>query len=369
MRSGAWALRCNACQIDVSLLGPTPTSSQGAATIARYYPPTRAAILRDKALLLLCVAVFGILITPTFLFVVSNDTAQRAAIIGVVAGIVAGVLFKTSRQVLACVVSLSIGAVLAIKPFVRPAMVEGRELSLSAETHLYFLIPGLLLLAIGAGMLPYAQNPPQAPPEISKALRIATGVALVVGGFVGQWAFGGPAVSDVLKQYEPQGAAMRKEFIQFAKSLPADGQAQPLEAKLDPVPVWKEGQPNQNNIEILLVEQLWNPDSTPKGRNLYLSDELLHSVQWTGPTNPMATSVMGERAGDFPERLTHAFGLPWLAAYRIGNFGLEVFVYDVRNDKLVAAVQTRGTVGELTRDRQLVLDTLARATGGTFQLR
>lgn len=45
------------------------------------------------------------------------------------------------------------GAALALKPVLRPVMAgEGRPFGLTSETHLYFLVPGLLLLATGLWM-------------------------------------------------------------------------------------------------------------------------------------------------------------------------------------------------------------------------
>jgi hypothetical protein len=67
--------------------------------------------------------------------------------------------------------------------------------------------------------------------------------------------------------------------------------------------------------------------------------------------------------------MAHAFGLPWLAAYRAGNAGLEIFVFDLRTGKLAAATVVTGTVGDFSKDRKFVVDTLIRITGGTFTMK
>lgn len=78
---------------------------------------------------------------------------------------------------------------------------------------------------------------------------------------------------------------------------------------------------------------------------------------------------MGDQAGDFGERMNRAFGVPWLAAYRSGASGIDIFVYDLRTSTLVVATTARNSLGVYERDRQLVVDTLAKATGGKFQLK
>lgn len=363
MPPNAWAMRCTFCQVDVSLLG----STQG--TGSRPVPPTKGALIRGKVALPLATGLFGVLVLPTAYFLDRNDMTDRAVVVAIAASILALILYYTQRRVLACILAISVAIVLVAKPFVRPVMHEGQAFSLTSETHHYFLFPGLVMLGVFGWLLVSSIVRRDSRAGDSTLLRFIAVVMFAIGVFGGHLAFGGPTVSDVIKQYEPQGTAMRKQFFQLAKSLPSTGQVLPQEAKLDPAPVWHEGRSQENNIEIVMVEELWNPEETQTTRNLYLSDDLMHCVRWTGPKNPMSSSVMGERAGVFSDRMAHAFGLPWLAAYRRGNAGTEIFVFDLRTGKLAAATVTTGTVGEYSRDRKFVLDTLARITGGTFTLK
>ena len=304
---------------------------------------------------------------PTVYFLDRNDTTDRAAIIGVAASILAFILYGTGRKLLACIFAMLVATVLFAKPFVRPVMYDGHPSSLNSETHYYFLIPGIGMLMVFGWLLPSAIADRNSAGD-SKILRIIAGAFFVAGLVGGYLSFGGPTVRDVLKQYEPQGAAMRKQFFKLASTMPTAGELKPLEAKLIPAPVWHEGQRDKNNIEIVMAEELWNPEQSPQGRNLYLSDELMYCVRWTGPKNPMSSTIMGDRAGDFPERMNRAFGLPWLAAYRPSNAGLEVYVFDLRNGGIVAATIVK-TLGDYSQDRKMVLEALAKTTGGTFELK
>lgn len=369
VRPGAWAVRCNFCEVDVSLLGPSPQPNRDASLGPVPPPPSPAAIRRRKALLPICTGLFGVLAMPTAYFLDRNDKTDRAAAIAVVASILAFVLYGTGRRLWACFLALPVGIVLLAKPFVRPVLYDGRPHSLNSETHYYFLIPGIAMLAVFGLLCVGILERREFAAQDSVRLRVVAGAFFIAGLVGGHFAFGGPTIADALKLYESQGIAMRKQLFNFAKSLPAVGEVVPQESKLDPTPVWLEGQREKNNIEIVMVEELWNPDESPKGRNLYLSDELMHGVRWTGPKNPMSSSVMGDQAGDFAKRMNRAFGLPWIAAYRPGKAGIEVFVYDLRAGRLAIATIAKGTLGDYERDRKVVLEALAKATGGTFQLK
>lgn len=367
----AWAVRCDFCKVDVSLLGVGPQTAHAPVLQVPIpaAPPSAAAIFLRKAWLPICSATFGVIFLPTFYFLDRNDTTDRAVVIAVVASIAAFVLHGTGRRIVACVLAMIVGLVLLAKPFVRPVVWDNHTLSLDSETHYYFLIPGIAMLGVFGLMLLLAFEQRTSESKDSRVLRIFASVVFVVGIVLGHLTFGGPTVRDVMTQYESQGAAMRKQFIKLAAKLPGVGDVKPRESKLEPAPVWIEGQPKGNNIEIVTVEELWNPDDSPNTRNLYLSDDLVNCVRWTGPKNPMSSTVMGDRAGDFSERMARAFGLPWIAAYRSGTTGIEIFVFDMRSQSIAAATIAKGTSGDFTQDRKLVLDALTKATGGTFRLK
>lgn len=365
---GAWAVRCNFCKVDVSLLGPSQQPIRGSSNVAPAAPspPSPGAIFRRKVILPIATAIFGILALPAFYFLDRNDMTDRAAIMAVVASTLAFVLYGTGRRLLACLLAVPIGSVLLAKPFVRPVMYDGHALSLNSETHFYFLIPGIAMFGVFGLMLVAQFERREFASEDSVLLRAIAAGTFVAGVVLGHFAFGGPTVRDVITQYQPQGATLRQKLYKIALRLPPSGQFEVQEVKLDPAPKWVEGRAAESNIDILTVAELLDPDTRPEGRNFYLSNDLSYCLQWTGPKNPMSSSVMGDRAGDFPARMEHALGLPWVAGYRPGKTGIDIFVIDMRAERVVISTVATGTVGDMTKDRQIVIDALARATGGTF---
>lgn|GEM_PF-4199445 len=368
---GAWSVRCTFCQVDVSLLGsaqqhkhePIPTRPEAPA------PPSATAILRHKAILLIGMAVFGVLAVPTFLFMAGHDKTDRAAMIAVVSSVIAFVFYGVGRRLLACVLAIPIGLVLLIKPFVWPVTYDGRPMSINSETHYYFLIPGVLMVVVFGWLLLGAFEKRKKVFEDGILLRVAAGVLFFAGVYVGQSQFGGPTIAEIIERHRPQGAEMRALWKQFAASLPIPGKLLPHEVKLVPPPMWIEDRRSESNIEIISVSELTDPDDSPSHGNLYLSDELLHCVRWTGRKNPMSSSTMSDSAGDFTQRMTRAFDVPYLAAYRGGGAGIEVFVFDVKTGRLAAATSTPGSLSDFSQGRKTVLEALAKATGGTFELK
>lgn len=317
----------------------------------------------------LCTGLFGLAVLPTIYFLDRNDMAERSLAIFIGASLMAAVVYATGRRVLSSFAAIPIGLVLLIKPFVRPVAHDADTVAILSDAHQHFLLPGVVMVAV-FGILAWAAfDPAHKPPVDSKALQIAATVTFVAGLLGGYQLFGGTTIRDVVVQHQAEGYAMRKKFFEFAKSLPSTGQVPALQEKLSPTPIWYEARPLDNNIDIITVEELWNPDDIPKSRNFNLSWGMSEAVRWTGVKSSTSSIVMGEQAGDFEKRLIHAFQLPWLAAYRIGNSGIEVFVYDLRSNKVVTQFVVTGTIGNLAADRKLVVDALAKATGGTFELK
>ncbi|HMY18331.1 MAG TPA: hypothetical protein PKA58_18525 [Polyangium sp.] len=365
-RSGAWAVHCDSCQTDVSLLAPAGSSG---VKPARQWLPSPGEVLRWKALFPVCTGLFGVAVPPTIYFLDRNDMAARSLAIFIGASLVAAIVYATGRRVLASFAAIPIGLVLLIKPFVRPVMHDADTVAILSDAHQHFLLPGIVMVAV-FGILAWAAfDPDHKPPVDSKALQIAATITFIAGLLGGYQLFGGQTIRDVVEQHQAEGYAMRKKFFEFAKSLPAVGQVPALQEKLSPTPIWVEARPLDNNIDIITVEELWNPDDIPKGRDFNLSWGMSQAVRWTGVKSSTSSIAMGEQAGDFEKRLMHALQLPWLAAYRLGNSGMEVFVYDLRAGKVVTQIVVTGTIGNLAADRKLLVDTLAKATGGSFELK
>ncbi len=360
-------MRCNYCQVDVSLLG---SAKQQAAIPQPVDPvPPAAPGLAGKSMLPLLVGVFGLLAPPTVFFLDRNDNTNRTVIMAVIGSIAGFVLYGTGRRYLGAGFSLALGLVLALKPFVRPVVYDGRPMSLNSETHYYFLIPGFLMLAVFGWLLLLAieARNTATPSTDGKALRIVTGIAFCAGMFVSNVVYGGPTTAEVLVQYAPQGMAKRGMWQQMASKLPAPGAFEVREKKLVPGPVWIEGRSDEQNIEIVHASQLADPDTNMSYGNLYLSGELSNALVWTGPKNPLSSTLRGEPGGSFGNRLAKAFGMPWIAVYRDGKQGIEIFVFDAKAGEIVVATTVAGGTGNYTTARESVIKALAKATGGTFR--
>lgn len=322
--------------------------------------------MRGKILFAIYAALFGLLTLPTFYYLDRYDATSRAPVIAVAASILGFLVYGSGRRKLGTIPVILVGLVFLLKPFVRPVVSEWGRYSLTSETHLYFLVPGVAIPFVFGGLFLSALDPNHTAPKDSRMLRILVAMTFAAGIGLGYSFFGGPTIRDVIEMHRPDGTAMRQKFLQFANSLPPVGDLQTIQEKLSPTPVWFEDRALQNNIDIVTAEELHDIDESPKILNLYLSSEIMYAMHWTGPKNPIASYVMGEPAEDLNSRLKHTFQLPWLAAYRPGKNGIEVFVYDVRAGKIVTAILVTGTKGDYSTDRRLVVAGLAQATGGTF---
>ncbi len=129
----------------------------------------------------------------------------------------------------------------------------------------------------------------------------------------------GPKVSEVFKKYENEFKKKREQFQTIANALPASdghdaGKSCPA---MNPAIEFNKKIPKYNT-EMVMFEQLSDPDAKPK-MDIAPKSELLNSIQWTGPKNPMSPSVLGNRAGDTEERLKAALAYRYLVVSRLAN--------------------------------------------------
>lgn len=82
---------------------------------------------------------------------------------------------------------------------------------------------------------------------------------------------------------------------------------------LSPKPVYSAKNAESNNIEIVMYDQLLDPDIRSDGNNrrldLLLAGNLLTGMQWTGPKNPMSSSVLDKSSRDTDTEQTLKRGL------------------------------------------------------------
>jgi hypothetical protein len=166
---------------------------------------------------------------------------------------------------------------------------------------------------------------------------------------------GGETNRAVFKRYESQFAAKRQQFQSIAGSLPAPGSVRESNAaSLSPKPVYDTR--SSRNTEIVMYDQLLNPDIKSEGHNrldLLLAGDLLRAMQWTGPANPMSPSVLDKKADDIEQILKQALAMRYLVVVRPARFvapvavdennykggaaDVEVFVADLETNKVPAS--------------------------------
>jgi len=133
----------------------------------------------------------------------------------------------------------------------------------------------------------------------------------------------------LFKRYEGQFAAKRQQFNSIAQALPAPGSVHGnTVASLSPKPVY--GVKDSGNTEIVMYDQLLNPDIKSEGHNrldMILSGGLLNAMKWTGPNNPMSPSVLDNRsAPDMERSLSKALATRYLVVVRPARFDAPVSV-------------------------------------------
>lgn len=152
---------------------------------------------------------------------------------------------------------------------------------------------------------------------------------------------------EVIKDNAAAFQGMRDKLAGIAKRLPAPRSVTAMNAqKLDPAPVY---QKHGGNMDILMAEQLKDPDAKPEF-DLLLSEKLGSALQWTGPQNPMADSALGARGTDLAQELKNALELRYLGVVRIVNFNkpfvledrfmggeltAEVFIIDLSSNNII----------------------------------
>jgi len=136
---------------------------------------------------------------------------------------------------------------------------------------------------------------------------------------------GGETTRQVLQRYGPQFNERRQQFKNIAGSLPAPGGVQDASpVNLSPRPVYDEKHHSSNNTEIVMYDQLIDPDIRSEGHNrldLILSGNLLTAMQWTGPKNPMSSEGLDRRSNpDLEQELKQALGEQYLVVLRPVKF-------------------------------------------------
>lgn len=166
----------------------------------------------------------------------------------------------------------------------------------------------------------------------------------------------GASISDVLKKYEVPYREKREQLKKIANSLPPKGSFDNnLSCKEINPPIRFDEKAKDFNTEMLMFEQLSDPDTAPNW-NLLLSGDLLHSIQWTGPKNPLSESVLGNSGDEMEQTLASALNYRYLVVNRVkeitqplvkdektytqGQATVETFIVDLTNNKTICGFTT-----------------------------
>lgn len=184
----------------------------------------------------------------------------------------------------------------------------------------------------------------------------------------------GPSNEDVLKKYEPQFREKREQFKKIADSLPDQGRINSSSACREISPgLLLDVKSKQFNTEMVMFEQLLNPDAKPE-MDFYINGDLLISIQWTGSESPLSDSVKGNNGANMEQTLLSALTYRYLIVNRIkdvinplvidektykqGHITIETFVVDLNNSQTICGFTT--TAKSLEDITQVQLNTTSR---------
>jgi hypothetical protein len=160
----------------------------------------------------------------------------------------------------------------------------------------------------------------------------------------------GPKVSDVLSKYQGDFQKKREQFKAIAQALPPTAADKPCPAMNPPLKF------NENtktyNAEMLMYEQLLNPDAKPEF-DMAPQGDLLNAVQWTGPNNPLSSRVLNNPGSDMEKSLKSALEYRYLVVNRVsdlknpvavdektyspGRANLEAFIVDLSSNQVLCS--------------------------------
>jgi hypothetical protein len=168
-----------------------------------------------------------------------------------------------------------------------------------------------------------------------------------------------PKISTVLKKYEAPYREKREQLKKIANSLPPKGSlGNSLPCKEINPAIGFDEKAKDFNAEILMFEQLIDPDTNPDW-DLLLSGELLNSIQWTGPKNPLSESALGNNGESMEKTLSSALKYRYLVVNRVqaitppvvkdkdnhtqGKVIVETFIIDLTDSKTICGFTTSAT--------------------------
>jgi hypothetical protein len=159
----------------------------------------------------------------------------------------------------------------------------------------------------------------------------------------------GPSVKDVIKKYEGDFQKKRSQLKTVADALPPAGSMNGKTpcAALNPPLMFNE-KTKSYNTEMVMYEELLDPDVEPVF-DVAPNSELLTSLKWTGPKNPLSSSVLDDNGRDMEKIMKTALDYRYLVVNRVaslkmptaidektfspGSITIEGFIVDLNTNK------------------------------------
>lgn len=136
-------------------------------------------------------------------------------------------------------------------------------------------------------------------------------------------ACGGETNQDVISKYQSQYKDLRVKLQKVAQALPETASEQ-VASNLNPPPKYVERAKEALNTDIVMYEQLLDPDVELRENNqldLILSNALVTGLRWTGDHNPMLASSLKQSAADTTTAiLEQGLHLKYLGVARVTEY-------------------------------------------------
>jgi hypothetical protein len=320
---------------------------------------------RQFRVILFCAMAGAALVGAWFTFL--RLSTYHAPVWSLLGGVAAVAALVCKRRLFGGFVALSVGLLTALKPLVRD--VEG--IGLFAEVNLMYLVPGFLLLAIGAASL-LGVKPSERKNELALLRPTAAGaIGFVVGASLIASSFGGATNRAILNAEAAFLNARSAQYDAFARLTEGNAESSPvdLRAPLSPKPVFIKGDASSNTDIISAAELPSRPaENKSDYADLYIKSPLAmvlgsyrsHSNydDWRLDKELASSLSLARRT-----RYTVAYRCDKLPDYQLDN--CHMWMFDLATNQLLLQ-QELGLGLSYGAERNL-FSSLASFTGGDFR--
>ena len=223
------AVDCSYCGKTIALRSLPAFAADPAAVQAleqRAAPPTLAApLFRTVARYFEVPVAFGAawsLVAAWFVF--RRGLPELPFVWAALAAVAALFALAWKRRLAAIALTLAVGGLNTLKPFLQPIVDAGdATYSPTSETALmYYLIPGVLLLALGA-LAVLSLRPARIRTDLALLKpTVPAALAFLVGAALAAWNYGGTTNRDLLEQHAGRLATLQETYARLGPLLAAD---------------------------------------------------------------------------------------------------------------------------------------------------